>query len=328
MARKRKSPISLWVRITLLVPLPAIAIWIYLAGQNPRHGLFESAALSGQAMAAAPARSLNLPAYLPTADFRLADTVQFYDPDNLYVKIDGHDVAFLRFGFVSLTFASYSGQGDDLVDVYAYRMNRRENALGIYAAERSEERENLDIAEAGYRSGGAMFFRRGSFYVQIIPSGPGAGIDGAMTEIADSLSQLIPGPASPLEALGKFPAEGRIANSDGYFPDDAFGTNFIGEVYTTQYRVGEAVITAFRHQSDTASAMFVRYREFLDGSSTPEGSIQVNRIDIYQYSDYGESLWILTFDNVFAGLTGQFSAAEGEMLVGRIVSASRGPATD
>jgi len=327
MARKRKSPIALWVRIILLVPLPAIAIWIYLAGQNPRSGLFESAALTGQAMAA-PARSLHLPANLPSADFRLADTIQFYNPDNLYVKIDGHDVAFFRFGFVSLTFASYSGRGDDLVDVYVYRMNRRENALGIYAAERSDQRENLDIAEAGYRSGGALFFCRGPFYAQIIPSGPGAEIDAAMAEITDSLSQLIPAPASPLAALEMFPTEGRIVNSDGYFPDNAFGTDFIGEGFTTKYRVGEALITAFRHQSDSADAVFARYQKFLNESSTAEGRIQVDRVEVYQYSDYGESLWILTFENVFAGMTGQFSAAEGKELVGRIITASRGAATD
>jgi hypothetical protein len=266
---------------------------------------------------------LNLPAYLPTSDFRLADTVQLFNPDNLYVKIDGHDVAFFRFGFVALTFATYAGKGDDLIDVYVYRMNRRENALGIYAAERSDQREDLEIVDGGYRSGGAVFFYRGPYYVQIIPSEPGPRVETAMTEMTDSLSQLIPGPASPLDALRGFPAGHRIANSDGYFPDNAFGTDFVGEVFTTHYRSGEAIITAFRHQSDSVKAMFARYREFLDGSATPEGQTSVAGVEVYRYADYGESLWILLVDDVFAGINGEFSAEAGEELIGRLIMALR-----
>jgi len=304
MARKRKSSVPLWVRLVLLIPLPVIALLVYWAGQKPREGLFESAALSKFLTSAAPEQKLRLPLHLPQSGFLLADTLQVYTSENLYEKINGHDVAFFRFGFISLTFTSYAAAKDVMVDVYAYRMDRRENALGIYAAERSDQRENLEIVDAGYKSGGAVFFYRGPYYIQVIPSEPSAVIEGALAEIIDSLSRLIPAPSEPLAALGRFPPEGRIENSDGYYPDEAFGTDFVGEVFTTQYRLGDKTVTVFRHQSDTAKTMFERYREFLNQSAEPKGTITVDQTPVYRYADYGEKVWIFAADGVFAGLMG------------------------
>jgi hypothetical protein len=266
---------------------------------------------------------LPLPAYLPGSDFRLADTIQVYDKENLYIKIDGHDVAFFRFGFVSLTFASYAGGDNAIIDVYAYRLNRRENALGVYAAERSETRENLARAEAAYLSGGAMFLCRGPWYIQIIPSGGGTGVEAARTELADTLSSLIPAPGEPLAGLEWFPPAGRIENSDGYFPDNAFGVDLIGDVFTTEYQVSGAIVTVFQHQSDSAGVMFDRYRQFLDQHAEPQGVLTSGGIAVQRYLDYGEQLWIFTNEDIFAGLMGTAGAEEMEKLVGELIAVSR-----
>jgi hypothetical protein len=256
---------------------------------------------------------------LPNSDFRLADTIQLYDRENLYITIDGHDVAFFRFGFVSLIFASYAGGDRAIVDVYAYQMDRRENALGIYAAERSDERENLNLLEAGYTSGGAMFFYRGPWYVQIIPSGSGAGVKAAKTEIADTLVRILPAPGEPLAALAWFPATGRVENANGYFPDNAFGVDFISDVFTTEYSTGEGTITAFRHQSDSAGAVFDRYRKFLDRNAEPQGTTTIGGISVHRYLDYGEQVWIFTHEDIFAGLSGVAEINDMEKTVSELI---------
>ena len=322
MSRKQKSRIPLWVRIALVIPLPIIALLIYWAGQNPRTGLFESEALSRQATSA-KAVALHFPATLPGSDFRLADTVQFYTSENLYEKIDGHDVAFFRFGFVSLSFALYAGAENVFIDVYVYRMNRRENALGIYGFERSDERDNLAVVDGAYRSGGAMFVYRGPYYIQMIPSEVSPAVELALAEIADSMFQSIPAPGEPIAALSRFPASGRIDNSDGYFPDNAFGTDFVGNIYTTQYSSDEAILTIFRHQSDTAGAMFERYREFLSQIAGVKEKITIEGIDVHRFEQYGEAIWIFAVENVFVGLSGRMSVAEGKQLVGEMIAADR-----
>lgn len=321
MPRQSKSRVALWARILLLVPLPIIAVIVYLAGQTPRTGLFESASLAAGTLTTeirAP-----LPASLPGSGFNLADTIQLYDASNLYEKIDGHDAAFFRFGFVSLTFASYSGDGTTFVDVYAYRMNRRENALGIFAAERSDPDENLPIPDAAYRSGGALFFYRGPWYVQITPSVVGPAIEAAINELADSLTMIFPAPAQPLPQLSWFPAADRVANSEGFFPDNAFGTDVIAEVFTAQYQDNRAQVLAFRHQSDSADQMFSRYAAFLNGVAEPLGTAQVGGSDVRRFTAYGEQTWITLSGNNLIGLTHVTDSSFAGRVMSLLVNAAR-----
>jgi hypothetical protein len=321
MPRAKTSRVSWGARAALLIPLPVIAALVWWVGQRPREGLFDSRALSQPGAPGVTVPELSVPAYLPDADFRIVDTTQVYTPETLYEKIDGHDAAFLRFGVVSLTFASYAGAGGTAVDVYAYRMNRRENALGVYAAERSEERQNLSIAEAGYKSGGAVFVSRGPYYLQIIPSVGGPAAEAAVSEIIDSLSQSIPAPVEPLAMLGRFPPEGRVPNSDGFFPDKAFGTEFVGEIFTTQYRVGDNTVTAFVHSSDSAQRMYERYREFLGHSANALGVINIDAVEAQRFESYGEETWILLRDPTFAGFTGTLTLESGRELAKKLIAA-------
>ncbi len=298
MRRKPPSRISLKVRLLLLVPLPIIAFLIYRAGQIPRQGLFEA-----ELMAAVTSDSrLSLPNHLVQSDFTLVDTIQVYNEKNLYEKVDGHDVAFFRFGFVSLTFASYSADGAAFVDLYAFRMNRREGALGIYGNERSEPWENLKIADAGYESGGAMFFYRGPWYVQIIPSELTPETRQAATELTDSLAAVIPAPAAPLPQLAWFPKEGMIVNSEGFIPDNAFGTDFLGDLFTADYQSGDSHLRAFCHVSDSAQNGFAQYIEFMQKAASPMGTVTRGGIEVHRFSAYGEETWIANTGNAFFGV--------------------------
>jgi hypothetical protein len=300
MPRRQQSRISLRVRLLVLVPLPIIAFWIYRAGQTPRLGLFEA-----ELMAAVAADSrVPLPTHLTRSDFTLVDTSQVYDEKTLYEKVDGHDVAFFRFGFVSLTFASYSANGAAFVDLYAFRMNRRENALGIFAGERSDSWNNLDIADAGYESGGAVFFYRGPWYVQVIPSEPTPETNQAARELTDSLLASIPQPLGPLPQLAWFPKEGLIVNSEGFLPDNAFGADFLGDVFTAEYESGATRVRAFCHVSDSARSGFDRYLGFLQLAATPLGTVDQDGLPIHRFSAYGEETWIALAGDALCGVEG------------------------
>lgn len=298
MPRKHKSRISFGVRVLLLVPLPIIAFLIYRAGQTPRHGLFEA-----ELMAAAEA-PLELPNHLAGSGFTLVDTIQTYNEKNLYEKVDGHDVAYFRFGFVSLTFASYSADGAAFVDCYAFRMGRREGALGIYANERSDEWSSLDMADAGYESGGAVFFYRGPWYVQIIPSESTPETMRAATELTDSLMAALPAPGGPLPQLAWFPEINKVAGSEGFMPDNAFGTDFLGDIFTAGYAYGDAHIRAFCHVSDSAQTVFGRYLAFMSKMATPMESVTRDGVEIHRFSAYGEQTWVANRDDALFGIDG------------------------
>ncbi len=301
MRRKPPSRISLGIRVLLLIPLPIIAFLIYRSGQTPRHGLFEAELMAGGGSGDV---SLSLPTQLHQAGFTLTDTIQVYNEKNLYEKVDGHDVAFFGFGFVSLTFASYSADGAAFVDLYAFRMNRRENALGIFASERSDSWNDLDIADAGYESGGAVFFYRGPWYVQVIPSELTPEITQAVTELTDSLLVSIPEATGPLPQLAWFPQDGMIVNSEGFLPDNAFGTDFLGDVFTAEYESDGTRVRAFCHASDSAQSVFDRFEGFLRGAASPLETVIQDDLEIHRFSAYGEEIWIALVGDKLCGVDG------------------------
>ncbi len=303
MATRTRSRVPLCVRVLILVPLAPIVLAVYLVGQDKRDGLFDATLMADSTITAVAPIHSALPVYLPASDFTLTDTIQQYDEDNLYKKINGHDVAFFRFGFQQLTFASYGGHGDAFLDTYLYRMDSRENALGIFANERSEDREPLDRIETGYRSGGGVFFYRGPWYAQVIPSGENELTAAAVGEMTDSLLRMIPAPTAPIPPLAWFPETGRIALSHGYIPDNAFGTDFFGDVFTAQYESDGTRLTAFRHRSDSAGAVFDRYSAFLNDMAKSLDPIVVGGYDVQRFSSYGEETWVTIAGDDIIGIT-------------------------
>lgn len=299
MVKQRTSRVPLWGRILILIPLVPVIVGVYLAGQQERTGLFDASLMAGGNGAGATDLRSALPVVLPASDFTLTDTIQVYGEDNLYVKINGHDVAFFRFGFQSLTFASYGGDSNRYLDVYVYRMKNEENALGIFANERSEEREPLESMANAYRSGGGIFFYRGPWYVQIIPSSESSAERTAVDEMTDSLVSAIPPSPAPLAQLAWFPTADRIALSEGYLPDNAFGTDVLGDVFTAEFALGDARVTAFRHQSDSAATVFVRYSNFLSEMTSSLDPLALGTQEVRRFSSYGEETWLtLSGDNL------------------------------
>jgi hypothetical protein len=202
-------------------------------------------------------------------------------------------------------------------------MNRRENALGIFAVERSRERENLAMRDAGYRSGGALFFYRGPWYVQITPSEVNPEITQAIDELADSLAILLPVPTQPLPQLRWFPEEDLIANSEGFFPDKAFATDFVGEVFTAEYATGDTRLQAFRHQSDSAVSVFDRYATFLGEAASPAGTMTIANLDVQRFTAYGEETWITLTDSSMIGLSGVTDSTFAHGLMTALIDVAR-----
>lgn len=106
------------------------------------------------------------------AGWRSPQRIFRYSRDNLYTKIDGGAEVYLQLGMVALTFGAYSSV-DDLkhtVDVYWYDMGDAANALAVYRAEAAPGAMPITIGDEGHEIGGAVFFRKGASYVQVLPS--------------------------------------------------------------------------------------------------------------------------------------------------------------
>jgi hypothetical protein len=319
MTKTHPNRTALKTRILILIPLPIIAAIVLIAGQNPRTGLFE-ADLQAEPGGAGRTAPLTVPLSLSGTGFNLVDTIQSYQADNLYMKINGHDAAILRFGFVNLTCASYSRDGTIFVDLYAYRMDRRENALGVYANERSTERVDVELIDAGYRSGGGLFFYRGNWYLQLVPSENTQAATAAVDELRDSLLALLPAPPQPLPQLRWFAVDDLIPNSQGYFPDKALGAEFLNDVYTARIGNPDAPMTAFRHSSTAASSLVSQYRDFLREAAQPLPDLTISGSVISRFAAYGEETWLVATGDHLIGLSGVTESAHAATVLADLIT--------
>jgi hypothetical protein len=106
--------------------------------------------------------------------WRSPQRISRYSRENLYVKIDGRAEFYLQSGMVAMTFGAYPSVDDSrrTVDVYWYDMGDPANASGVYRAEAPPDATRVGIGDEGYEVGGAVFFRKGAGYVQVLPGDP------------------------------------------------------------------------------------------------------------------------------------------------------------
>jgi hypothetical protein len=125
--------------------------------------------------------------------WRAPARVDRFGADELYVKIDGRDEAYLRFGVVGLTFGTYRHERDvdRTVDVYWYDMGQPANALSMYESEQPPDVASVPVGRVGYQVGGAVFFCKGSSYVQLIPAHPDEADANVVLRIAERLADQI-----------------------------------------------------------------------------------------------------------------------------------------
>ena len=206
----------------------------------------------------------------PGADgWRAPKKADRFSADNLYVKIDGRADMYLQFNVVGLTFGTYYHETDAerAIDVYWYDMGEAVNAFGIYQAEAPPDVAPAAVGRQGYQVGGAVFFWQGASYVQVLPTGSEPGDARAALEIARQISSRTQDTGEGMWALAVLPEPGRVSDSFAYLARDAFGLDFLQEVFTARYEVDGAQVTLFIHRADdeaSARVLLDEYERFFE----------------------------------------------------------------
>ena len=226
--------------LAVLGVLLAITGWVAWKGRHPDPTLFAdgTALLKGAAApAAAPTGDRGpLPPNLAGAGWREERIAQF-DPDNLYVKIDGRADWFKGFGFKRLYDVLLVSAQDPAttVDVEMYDLGRVANALGAYGGERAPDvKPQLDEAGLHHLARNALYLVRGPYYLRVIGSDESPAVTEKLRALADTLGAQIKGEPLPwayglfVGGLGIDP--GRVA----YFVENAFSFGFARDVWAAR----------------------------------------------------------------------------------------------
>jgi hypothetical protein len=259
--RRRYSLSEVRWGLACLGVMAAIALWVAWKGAHPADpslfadgtALLKAAApppaalsatpapapMAGPAAAgtAAPARG-PLPAGLAGAGWR-EEKVSEFDPENLYVKIDGRADYFKAFGFKRLHDVLLVSEKDPAitVDVELYDLGSAPNALGAYGGERPPTAK-LEVTEGGMQhfDRNALYMVRGPYYLRVIGSDETPAIAEALRGLAGRLGKGIEGEPLPW-AYGFFVGQlGIGADKITYFAENAFSLGFAHDVWTARPR--------------------------------------------------------------------------------------------
>jgi hypothetical protein len=201
------------------------------------------------------------------AEWKAPTQASHYTPDNLYIKIDGRADLYLQYHVAAMTFGAYVHSKDQqrTIDVYWYDMTQPENAVGIYRTEAPPDATAVPVGRQAYQGGGAVFFVKGTCYVQVLPTGPDESDGAAALAIAGKIAELIQDAGSEEWAPGIFPADGRVEGSIEFAASDVFDLDFLADVYTADYESEDGRIKLFVHRAENeaaAAALFEKYKEF------------------------------------------------------------------
>jgi hypothetical protein len=234
--------------------------------------------------------------------------VERFRADSLYVKIDGRAEQYLAYDVVGLEAMTLvdARQPGRLVEVFVYDMGGPANAFGVFSVERSPG-TSVALGREGYRSRSSVFFYKGRYYAQVLPSEEGEEMERAATAVAEAVARRMEDREGPLWGLTAFPATGLSPNSAQYLKRDALSLDFLTDVYTARYTGEGGEVTAFltrRGSPQEAREVYGRYVAYLRkyGRVVAQGSAEGGAVAEGEIGGFYEAAFAK--GAVFGGVTG------------------------
>jgi hypothetical protein len=176
--------------------------------------------------------------YFPDIEgFSKSGDIAFYNPENLYDKIDGAADMYLNYGFEELAVLTYKKPENQSISVEIYRHKDADYGFGIYSMERYSGTTNfVDIGTEGYYESGILNFYKNCYYVKI----SAYHLDdeeNVLNQIARKIANALPGENKLPEIFENFPERNRMANYEHFDPANFMGYDFLRNAYSTYYSI-------------------------------------------------------------------------------------------
>ena len=235
----------------------------------------------------------------------MGDT-EFYNSDNLYEKIDGRAPAYQAFNVQALHCRSFAvtAAAGSFVDVYEYRFDNPVDAFGMFSMERDPKGKPLEIVADGYAADMGYFFRQGAVYVQIIASDMKPETLAKAKSIADIRAKDLPVDDAGLAGRRKLPADGMLADSVEFVPENAQGQSALKEVFQAKYKFDGAELPFFIMVAtpDDAVKAAKSLQDFCAKFGTEENLPDVNGAKIFRAQVFGKWKVVYQRDGELGGV--------------------------
>ena len=180
----------------------------------------------------------------------------------------------------------------------------------MFALERDPKGKPLEIVPDGYAADMGYFFRQGAVYVQIIASDTKPETHAKAKSIADIRAKDLPVDDKGLAGRKKLPADGMLADSVAYVPENAQGQSALKDVFQAKYKFDGAEIPFFVMvaSADEAAKAWQSFQNFCGKFGTTENLPDVNGAKIFRAQVFGK--WKVVYQHD-GELGGAFDAADG-----------------
>jgi len=230
------------VGVVILAGLAAVAAAVFVRQFHHAPWMF---------VAAGPERS-SAEAGSPFADIlptglAVMTAAETFDPNSLSDKIDGKAELYLAAGVVAMRSQRFrrTDEPQAWMELFVYDMGDARRAFAVYSSQMRRSAEKIDLARFAYRSGGAVFFAHGQYYVEIIPSVGSAPLAEAIMAVGRNFVAETRVAGREIPELAMFPTENLQADSISLQVTDAFAFERFDNVFTATYRFGDEEVTAF-----------------------------------------------------------------------------------
>jgi hypothetical protein len=302
------APAAPAAAIPAAVTEPAPAAEAAPAGEGASaEGGSEGGTASSKAVLKNEPLEVSLPGVKPMSD------TEFYSSDNLYEKIDGRAPAYQNYNVQELRTRSFAvpAAAGSYVDLYEYRFDSPVDAFGMFSLERDPKGEPLDFAPDGYSGAMGYFFRQGAIYVQVIASDQKPETMAQAKAMAQARAKAIPVDDNGLAGRRRLPAEGMIADSVAFVPENAQGQAALKEVFQARYKYESAELPFFVMVAspDDAAKAWKSFQDFCARFGKAETLPDASGAKLFRAQLFGK--WKVIYQRE-GELGGAFDAADGD----------------
>jgi hypothetical protein len=267
---------------------------------------------------------------LVPAGFEMLSKIEIYNSENLYEKINGKAPLYTESGFEELFTQRFVSINDRSLwmELHAYDMSTVKNAFSVYSVQKRAESEAFPSMQLAYKTGNALYFVHGKYYIELVGSSESGELFKAIAEVARKIqANLAIDPDTGIAELAMFPQENLVAGSIKLYLVNAFGFERLTNTFTAKYRSGNETVTAFlskRADSRDAEAIAESYRNFLIENGAVIKNTTNKPIVGKVMDSYGTTEIVFTVGPFIAGIheTDNQQAAEriAEILINKLKS--------
>ena len=204
-----------------------------------------------------------------------------FGPENLSDKINGKAELYLSAGFVVLVSQRFAieDEPDAWMEAFIYHMGSPRGSYAVYSLQKRSEAKELDLGNYGYGTENGLYLVHGPYYLELVSSVAQERMAELMLSLGRNFISKTPVERNEINELALFPEKNLDRESISLLPSDGFGFEQFDSIFTAQYVVGDAELTAFlsRRKSQAEAARLVEaYASFLKAVGGTELKLNLN----------------------------------------------------